>query len=95
MHDIRLSVVQNVKRGTGHGIRSRPPACSATRCASNNNPTSPSRWEPDGGPPKSLAYLAAPGIERSEDTDSDGPLWQIRMATDESRRFRMQTSRRT
>ena len=46
--------------GPGHGIRSRPPACSATRCASNNNPTSPFPVETDGGPPTSSPSPTSP-----------------------------------
>jgi len=94
MRDIRLSVVQNVAwPWARHQVAATRVLGNTVRFEQQPGLTFPGgdRWR--SADLKSLAYLA-PGIERiSEDTDSDGPLWHIRMATDESRRFRMQTSR--
>jgi len=94
MRDIRLSVIQNVAwPWAHHGVAASRVLDNTVTFAQQPDLTFPGgdRWR--SADLKSLAYLA-PGIERiSEDPDSEGPLWCIRMSRDESRRFRMQSSR--
>lgn len=95
MRDIRLSVIQNTAwPWARHDIPATRVLGNAVTYAQQPELTfaGGDRWR--SANLKSLAYLA-PGIERiSESNNSDGPLWQIRMSRDESRRFRMQSSRR-
>lgn len=95
MRDIRLSVVQNMAwPWARHDIGATRVLGNAITYAQQPELTfaGGDRWR--SANLKSLAYLA-PGIERiSESKGTEGPLWQIRMSRDESRRFRMQSSRR-
>ena len=94
MRDVRLSVIQNVAwPWAAHNVAAARVLGNTVSFAQNPGLTfaGGDRWR--SADLKSLAYLA-PGIDRiSESQTGDGPLWRIRMSRDESRRFRMQTSR--
>lgn len=94
MRDVRLSVIQNVAwPWATHEVPAARVLGNTVTFAQHEGLTfaGGDRWR--SADLKSLAYLA-PGIDRiSESKTGDGPLWQIRMSRDESRRFRMQSSR--
>lgn len=94
MRDIRLSALRNVDwTQGGHGIAASLVRGDAVRFDQDPRLTFPGsdRWR--SADLKSLSYLA-PGIASIKESRSgDGPLWKVRMGKDESRRFRLQSSR--
>ena len=92
--DFRLSILQNVSWPWGHHSVA-PARLLGNTLAFDQDPgltfDGGDRWR--NADLKSLAYLA-PGIDRiQENAGGDGPLWRIRLSTDESRRFKMRGSR--
>lgn len=94
MRDIRLSVLRNVDwTQAGHGIAASLVRGDAVRFDQDRALTFPGsdRWR--SADLKSLSYLA-PGIEAIRESRSgEGPLWQVQLGTDASRRFRLQSGR--
>ena len=94
MQDIRLSALRNVDwTQAGLDIAASLVNGDVVRFNQDELLTFPGsdRWR--SADLKSLSYLA-PGIQSiKESRGGDGPLWKVQMGTDETRRFRLQTSR--
>lgn len=94
MRDISLTVLRNVD-WTAAGLAVNASMVRGTTVRFDQDPqltfSGGDRWR--SADLKSLSYLA-PGIEAMrESRGGDGPLWKVEMATDASRRFRLQSSR--
>lgn len=94
MQDIQVSVLRNVEWPNGSfGVL--PSLVRGDMVRFDQDPgltfEGTDRWR--SADLKSLSYLA-PGIEAMrESTSGDGPLWNLELSTDASRRFRMQAGR--
>jgi len=94
MMDIRLSAMRNVDWSQA-GLDIGASIVRGDLVSFNQDPklTFPGsdRWR--SADLKSLSYLA-PGIKSLKSSqDGDGPTWRVELGTDQSRRFRLQTSR--